>query len=90
MRRALTAALLLSNVIDTACTPVLLVRGATELNPLMASLLELSLWGFVVFKLVVVSGLILFLGARAPKWPLRTCAVTYAALACAHLWAVTR
>lgn len=63
------------NIIDLACTLMALRIGATELNPLMASVPVM-----VVYKLVVVGVLCWWLyhrRERIARWALSLCTVVY-------------
>lgn len=71
------------NIFDLLCTLYALSIGATELNPLMRSVPVM-----IVYKLIVVGGLLWWLSRRperAAKVGLRTCTAVYAALDLYHL-----
>ena len=71
------------NLIDLACTLMALRIGATELNPLMASVPVM-----VVYKLVVVGLLAAWLSRRREKLArigLRLCTMADTILACYHV-----
>ena len=71
------------NLVDLVCTLYALSIGVTELNPLMRCVPVM-----IVYKLVVVGGLLWWLSRRperAAKVGLRICTAVYAALGVYHV-----
>ena len=92
--KALFAALLATNALDTAATHVALSRGVAEANPFVLAILDI--WGIAGLAAVKL-GLILILGAylfwdRPKIWSrvyLWAVTMTYTALAVYHGWGLS-
>lgn len=87
----MTAAVIVLNWIDLACTLWALRRGCAELNPMLRSIVTI-MW----YKGAVVPALALWLdrrGTREARRGLALCAVVYGAVCAWHavgLWAITK
>jgi hypothetical protein len=80
------------NVIDATSTAYLVDKGASEINPFMAVLLELNIWLFLFFKIFVVGTLAAWLTLFSMK-PMVTIflngvALFYAILTVFHLTSI--
>lgn len=60
------------NSLDAVLTRLAILNGATELNPLMALLLALGTYQFLVYKLIVINSLVIAVAVIGRNNPVTT------------------
>ena len=76
---------ILLNIFDAAATLFILSKGGVEVNPVMAVVIDISPWLFVIVKLVVFTFAIIMLAKHRSRW-LKWIAGAYGLLAIWHCY----